>query len=124
MYKPSRLLYPTVSTYLRPGLKTPWGWIFAETPFSAISQIQVEPRVSRSEAAVAKRLVRMVPGFYAELDCSLMQFNNPNSTKNENKKDDNSPVKTFDAPRALPARFTDSTRPRLLCVFARSASDL
>jgi hypothetical protein len=52
MYKPSRLPYPTVSTYLRPGLKTPWGWIFAETPFSAIPQIQLEPRVSRMEAAL------------------------------------------------------------------------
>src|SRR5260370_42313640 len=38
------------------------GWIFAETQFSAIPQIQVEPRVSRSEAASSKRLVRMVPG--------------------------------------------------------------
>src|SRR5205814_9346859 len=43
-------------------LNKPQGWIWAETPFSAISQIQLEPRVSRSEAASSKRLVRMVPG--------------------------------------------------------------
>src|SRR6266403_232777 len=36
--------------------------MLAETPFSAIPQIQLEPRVSRSEAASSKRLVRMVPG--------------------------------------------------------------
>src|SRR5207302_10525103 len=36
--------------------------MFVETPFSAIPQIQVEPRVSRSEDAVSKRLVRIVPG--------------------------------------------------------------
>src|SRR5260370_6020751 len=36
--------------------------MFAETPLSAIPQIQLVPRVSRSEAAVSKRLVRMVPG--------------------------------------------------------------
>jgi hypothetical protein len=34
----------------------------AETPFSAIPQIQLEPRVSRSETALHVRLVRMVPG--------------------------------------------------------------
>jgi hypothetical protein len=33
-------------------------------------QIQLEPRVSRSEAALSKRLVRMVPGSAWELDCS------------------------------------------------------
>jgi len=43
-------------------LNKPQGWIFAETPFSAISRIQLEPRVSPSKAAVPKRLVRMVPG--------------------------------------------------------------
>src|SRR5439155_26590592 len=36
--------------------------MLAETPPSAIPQIQLEPRVSRSEAASSKRLVRMVPG--------------------------------------------------------------
>jgi trimeric autotransporter adhesin len=44
-------------------LNKPRGWIFAETPRSAIPQIQLEPRVSRSEVASSKRLVRMVPGF-------------------------------------------------------------
>jgi hypothetical protein len=33
--------------------------------------------------------------FRAELDCSLMQFNNPASTKNENKKYDNFTPKKF-----------------------------
>jgi hypothetical protein len=36
--------------------------MFAEMPFSAIPQAQLEPRVSRREAAVQKRLVRMIPG--------------------------------------------------------------
>ena len=57
--------------------------IFAETPFSAIPQIQLEPRVSRSEAAFRKRLVEHGSWFRGELDCSLMQFNNSTSTKNE-----------------------------------------
>jgi len=35
-------------------LNKPQGWISAETPFSAIPQIQLEPRVSRSETASSK----------------------------------------------------------------------
>ena len=36
--------------------------MLAETPFSAIPQIQLEPQVSQSEPAVPKHLVRMIPG--------------------------------------------------------------
>src|SRR4051812_7719630 len=35
--------------------------MFAETPLSAIPQVQLESRVSRSEAASSKRLLRMAP---------------------------------------------------------------
>src|SRR5437773_686687 len=39
-----------------------WGWTYARTAALRDLQIQLEPRVSRSEAASSKRLVRMVPG--------------------------------------------------------------
>src|SRR5207244_12942321 len=63
-------------------------------------------RVSRSEAAVPKRLVRMVPGS-ARNSIAVKTINNPVSTKNENKKYDNSTVtwgqndqtNLYDAPR-------------------------
>ena len=43
---------------------------FAETPFSAIPRSNWSLRVSRSEAPVQTRLVRMIPWFRAKLDCS------------------------------------------------------
>jgi hypothetical protein len=65
----------------------------------------------------------------------LMQFNNPASTKNENKKYENSTLKKINQPVAFAARFTacpanlDYTRfpshparVRLLCAFANGAS--
>src|SRR5881392_4121031 len=61
--------------------------MLAETPFSAIPQIQLEPRVSRSEAAVQKRLVRMVPGSARNW---IAVKTIPSQQKNENKKYDNS----------------------------------
>jgi hypothetical protein len=36
--------------------------MFAEMPFSAIPQGHMEPRFTRSDAAIQKRLVRMIPG--------------------------------------------------------------
>jgi hypothetical protein len=52
-------------------------------------QIQLEPRVSRSEAAVqsASRASLLVPRGTG------LQLNNPTSTKKENRKYDNSPLK-------------------------------
>ena len=44
------------------GLKKPVGLDLRWTAALRDLQIQLEPRVSRSEAAVPKRLVRMVPG--------------------------------------------------------------
>jgi len=54
--KTSSVTSSDVSTYLRHGWISRRGWTFAETPFSAISQIQLEPGVSRSEAAVQSAL--------------------------------------------------------------------
>src|SRR2546423_9416612 len=61
--------------------------MFAETTFSAIPQIQLEPRVSRSEAAfLQKRLVRMVPGsarnWIAVNAVQQSSLNKRNETKN------------------------------------------
>ena len=48
-----------------------------------------------------------------------MQFNNPTSTKNENKKYDNSTLKKINRPVAFAARFpSHPARARLLCAFA------
>ena len=60
-----------------------------------------------------------------------MQFNNPTSTKNENKQYDNSTLKKINRRRPV-ARVQQSgyrfpshpARARLLCAFAASASDL
>jgi hypothetical protein len=41
-----------------------------------------------------------------------MQFNNPASTKNENKKNDNSTLKKIDGPVAFAARFFLARQPR------------
>jgi hypothetical protein len=41
-----------------------------------------------------------------------MQFNNPTSTKNENKKKDNSTLKKIDGPVAFAARFFLARQPR------------
>jgi hypothetical protein len=51
-----------------------------------------------------------------------MQFNNPASTKNENKKYDNSTLKKINRPVASAARFSSHPgHPRLLYAFAKSA---
>jgi hypothetical protein len=55
------LRHPTFQRIFGRAEGCPWGWTFAETPLSAIPQIQLEPRVNRSEAAFSKRLVRMIP---------------------------------------------------------------
>ena len=41
LIKTSRLRHPTVSPYLRHGRISRGGWIFAETTFSAIPQLQL-----------------------------------------------------------------------------------
>src|SRR5437588_10372661 len=46
----------------------------------------------------------MNPSFRAELDCSLMQFNRPTSTKTENTKYDNSTLKKINRLVASAAR--------------------
>ena len=49
----------------------------------------------------------------------LMQFNNPTSTKNENKKYDNSTLKKFNQPLAFAVRSSfHPARALLLCAFA------
>jgi hypothetical protein len=54
-----------------------------------------------------------------------MQFNNPTSTKNENKKYDNSTLKKINWPVAFTARFTSHrSRPRLFYAFAERASTI
>jgi hypothetical protein len=53
-----------------------WGWTYARTAALRDHQIQLEPRVSRKEAAFSKRLVRNGSWFRAELDLQLMQLNN------------------------------------------------
>jgi hypothetical protein len=52
-----------------------------------------------------------------------MQFNNPTSTKTENKKYDNSPLKKINQPLALAARFVSHLAgARMPWAFTRSAS--
>ena len=95
MVKASSITSSDVSTYLRHGWISRRGWTFAETPFSAIPQIQLEPRVSRSEAASSKRLVRMVPGS-ARNWIAVNADQQSSLNKIENKKYDNSPLKKID----------------------------
>jgi hypothetical protein len=48
-----------------------------------------------------------------------MQFNNPNSTKNENQKNDNSTLKKINRPLTLAAQLSSHrARALLLCAFA------
>src|SRR6476620_11776 len=81
-------------------------------------QIQLEPRVGRSDAASSKRLVRMVPGSARNwIAVNAVQHSFLN--KNENKTYDNSTVKTLNRPVASAARFASHpARARLLCAFA------
>ena len=58
--------------------------MFAETPFSAIPQIQLEPRLSRSEAAF-KTPREDGSWFCAGLDCSSCSSTIQPSTRNENR---------------------------------------
>jgi DNA-binding CsgD family transcriptional regulator len=69
----------------------PWGCTFAETPLNAISRSQLEPRVSRSEVAVQKRLVRMVPGSAR----NWIAVNAVRQSKRNETKNDNSTCKKF-----------------------------
>jgi hypothetical protein len=48
----SRLRHPTFQRIFGRAENARGGWTFAETPLNAISRSQLEPRVSRSEAAV------------------------------------------------------------------------
>jgi hypothetical protein len=65
----------------------------------------------------------VVPWFRLGTGLQLMQFNNPTSTKNENKKYDNSTLKKINWPVAFAARLSSyTTRPRMLCAFANGAS--
>src|SRR5205823_12317834 len=85
-------------------------------------QIQLEPRVSRREAAPSKRLVRMVPGSARNWIAinAVQQFS---LNKKENKKYDNSRLKKFDQPLVCATRFPSHPAPaRLLCAFTDSAS--
>jgi hypothetical protein len=55
------------------------------SPLHAITRIYLEPRVSWSEAACSKRLVRMVPGSGRNWIAGQPKFNNPTSTKLKTK---------------------------------------
>src|SRR6266550_8101054 len=61
-YKARGSRHADVSTHLRAAKKRGAAGSCAGTPLNAISRSNWNPRVSRSEAAVQKRLVRMVPG--------------------------------------------------------------
>ena len=105
------------------GLKKRGGWIFAGPPLSAISRSNWSPESAKVRPPFQKRLVRMVPGSARGTGLQLMQFNNPTSTKNENKKYDNSTLKKINRPLAFGARFpSHRPRPRLVCAFAAGAS--
>src|SRR4029077_4257160 len=91
--------------------------MFAETPLSAIPQIQLEPRVSRSEAAVQKRLVKMIPGSSRNwIAVNAVQQSVLNKTKYDNSTLLLIPLALAACSPSHPARV------RLLCAFASSAS--
>jgi len=102
-----------VSTHLRPGWRSSWGWTFAGTPLSAISRSQLESEVSRSGAAVQSASWRNGSRFRGGTG---LQSNNPTSTQNENKKYDNRTFKKFNPVVSHPAR------PLRLCAFAGGES--
>src|SRR6266403_2845665 len=88
-YKARGSRHADVSTHLRPAKKPGAAGSCAGTPLNAISRSNWNPRVSRSEAAVQKRLVRMVPGSARNWITGKCSSNNQTLNKNENKKHDN-----------------------------------
>jgi hypothetical protein len=94
--------------------------MFVETPFSAIPQIQLKPRVSRSEPAVQKRLVKVIPGSTRNWIAVIAV---QQSGLNKKTKYDNSTLNKINGPVAFAAcSLSLPACARLHWAFTRSAS--
>ena len=88
----SPITSPDVSVRSLAGLKKPVGLDLRWKAALRDLQIQLEPRVSRSEAAVQKRLVKMIPGSVR----NWIAVKQSNLNQNEYKKNDNETKNTND----------------------------
>src|SRR5438046_6222530 len=119
MVKSPSITSSDVSTHFRPVLKSRLGGLtFAEAPPNAISRSNWSP-----ESAEVRPLFKAPrEEWFPVLRGTGLQLNNPTSTKKENRKYDNSPLKKINQPVACAAGssfWRARTHPRLLRAPAR-----